>query len=110
MIFYLTVLLNYEIAISRCMQVVSMISKDCFLFKPEVHNAYFANSESFLKSFNLEIEVKTLERMPHALSSMDRLNRALLFTTDILNGVILFLSYLLIQKKNSIIILSGTRL
>ena len=66
-----------------------MISKDRFLFKPEVHNINCANSEYFLESFNTEIKAKTAGKVPHALFTMDRLNRALLFTIDILKGGLL---------------------
>ena len=63
-----------------------MISKERFLFKPEVHDVNCTNSEYFLESFNTEIKTKTFGKVPRALFSMDRENRALLFTIDILKG------------------------
>ena len=71
---------------SLYVQVISMVSKERFSFKPEIHEMSCTNSEYLIKSFNKEINKKTFGKVPRALFSIDRENRALLFTIDILKG------------------------
>ena len=64
-----------------------MISKEQFSFKTEIHEMNCTNSEYAIEAFNTEIKTKTSGKVPRALFSIDRENRALLFTIDILKGV-----------------------